>query len=208
MDDIPTLAASSNILYYHYYCMAGRTPRRGLESIWHSYQQVFANTLGIVPGTNALFLWTENAMITVLLVDDHDALRKSLRHLLGVEGDINVLATAPNGVEAVDKARQHCFDVIVMDISMPLLDGIEAARQIHQACQDTRVLMLSSYDSAVYVRRALAAGAAGYVLKDAAHAELLLAVRTIALGKRYFSQKIAKIAEEYLGWKSRDMQAD
>jgi DNA-binding NarL/FixJ family response regulator len=146
-------------------------------------------------------------MITILLVDDHTTFLSSLRSLLGVQEDMDVRATAPNGIDAVNQARQHCFDVAVMDISMPLMDGIEATRQIHQVCRVTRVLMLSGYDSPAYVQRALAVGATGYVLKDEIGVDLLAAIRTLALGKRYFSRKVAKIAEQYLGWKSNDTRA-
>jgi DNA-binding NarL/FixJ family response regulator len=146
-------------------------------------------------------------MITILLVDDHATFLSSLRSLLGAQEDMDVLATAPNGMDAVTAARQQCFDIAVMDISMPLMDGIEATRQIHQVCRVTRVLMLSGYDSPAYVERALAVGAAGYVLKDEIGVDLLVAVRTLALGKRYFSHKVAKIAKQYLGWKRSDTRA-
>ena len=143
-------------------------------------------------------------MITVLLVDDHVNLRKSLRYMLESSEDIQVIATASNGVEAVTEARKHCPDVTIMDISMPIMDGIEATRQIHQHCQLTRVVMLSILDNPEYVQRALEVGAVGFVLKDAIAKDLLAAIRALVAGKQYFSHQIAEIAARYLNLKGRD----
>ena len=136
-------------------------------------------------------------MITVLLVDDNGFIRKSLRSLLEKEDDIKLVATATNGIEAVEKASSYRPDVAVMDISMPLMDGIEATEHIRQCCRLTRVIMLSAYDDPEYVQRALEVGAKGYVLKDAAGDELLEAIRIIQRGGHYFSEKIAEIAKKY-----------
>ena len=84
-------------------------------------------------------------MVTVLLVDDHDVIRKAIQALIETSDDLKVVATALNGIEAVAQARSGCPDIIVMDISMPLMDGIEATRQILVHCPLTRVLMLSTY---------------------------------------------------------------
>lgn len=143
-------------------------------------------------------------MITVLLVDDHINLRKSLRYMLESSEDIQVIATASNGVEAVTEARKHCPDVTIMDISMPIMDGIEATRQIHQHCRLTRVVMLSILDNPEYVQRALEVGAVGFVLKDAIARDLLAAIRALSMGKAYFSQQVAEIAARYLNRKSGD----
>ena len=143
-------------------------------------------------------------MITVLLVDDHINLRKSLRYMLESSEDIQVIATASNGVEAVTEARKHCPDVTIMDISMPVMDGIEATRQIHQHCRLTRVVMLSILDNPEYVQRALEVGAVGFVLKDAIAKDLLAAIRALSMGKAYFSQQVAEIAARYLNRKSGD----
>lgn len=143
-------------------------------------------------------------MITVLLVDDHISILKSLRFMLDAAEDIQVVAIASNGVEAVARAREHCVDVVVMDISMPLIDGIEATRQIREVCPNTRVTMLSIFDNPEYVQRALDVGAAGFVLKDSIGMDLLAAIRALSRGKRYFSKKIARIAENYVSWSSDD----
>jgi two-component system nitrate/nitrite response regulator NarL len=146
-------------------------------------------------------------MITVLLVDDHASILKSLQYLLEATDDIQVLATASNGMEAVAWVSSHCPDVVVMDISMPLMDGMEATRQIRQCCPLTRVMMLSMFDSAEYIRRALEVGALGYVLKDTVGDDLLIAVRVLSTGRQYFSQKIATIAEKFLNQKGNDTWA-
>jgi DNA-binding NarL/FixJ family response regulator len=146
-------------------------------------------------------------MITVLLVDDHLSVLKSLRYMLEVTEDIRVVAMASNGVEAVAEARKHCPDVAVVDISMPLMDGMEAARQIRVNCRHTRVMMLSILDSPEYVQRALDVGALAFVLKDMIGKDLLAAIRALSLGKLYFSQKVAEIARIYLRKKGHDTWA-
>jgi DNA-binding NarL/FixJ family response regulator len=137
-------------------------------------------------------------MITVLLVDDNGPIRKSLRALLKKADDMQVVATAANGVDAVEKARSYRPDVAVVDISMPLMDGLEATEHIRECCKVTRVIILSTFDDAEYIRQALDAGAKGYVLKDTAGEELLEAIHAIQRGSRYFSKKIAEIAVNYL----------
>lgn len=146
-------------------------------------------------------------MITVLLVDDHASILKSLRYLLEATDDIQVLATASDGMEAVAKASSRCPDVVVMDISMPLMDGMEATRQICQRCPLTRVMMLSMFDSPEYVQRALQVGAVGYVLKDTVGDDLLIAIHVLSTGRQYFSQKIADIAEKFINQKGNDTWA-
>lgn len=130
-------------------------------------------------------------MITVLLVDDHGVVRDALRYLLEAQGDIQVIAMAADGQDAVEQAAKICPDVTVMDISMPRMDGIEATKQIRICCPRTRVVMLTIYDSGEHIRHALQSGASGYVLKDSAGQELVAAVRALHSGKRYFSSKIS-----------------
>src|SRR6188472_3826627 len=137
-------------------------------------------------------------MITVLLVDDNGPVRKSLRYLLEVSDDIKLVDTATNGIEGVEKARSYRPDVAIIDISMPLMDGIEATEHIRECCGLTRVIILSGFDEEQYIKRALEVGAKGYVLKEIAGEELLEAIRTVSTGKHYFSHQIAEIAEKYL----------
>jgi DNA-binding NarL/FixJ family response regulator len=140
-------------------------------------------------------------MITVLLVDDNGPIRKSLRSLLESSEDIQILATATNGIEAIEKARSYRPDVAVMDISMPLMDGIEATEHIRECCQVTRVILVTGLDDPQHVQRALEVGAKGYVLKDAMAEDLLKAVHAIQQASHYFSEKIAEFAKEYLARK-------
>lgn len=146
-------------------------------------------------------------MITVLLVDDHASFRKSLKYMLEATEDIHVMATASNGVEAVAQASMQCPDVAVIDISMPVMDGIEAARQIRERCRYTRVMILSIFDYPEYVQRAVEVGAIGFVLKDLIGKDLLTAIRALHVGKYYFSQKVAEIAEKYMNQRGKDSWA-
>lgn len=131
-------------------------------------------------------------MITVILADDHAILRDGLRYLLEAAGDIQILSTAANGQEALDQARQHCPDVVVMDISMPVMSGIEATKHICKICRHTKVAILSMHHTTEYIQRALEAGAVGYLLKDSAGAELVAAIRAVNDGKRYISKSVSK----------------
>ena len=131
-------------------------------------------------------------MITVLLADDHAMVRDGLRHILEGAGDIQIIGLASNGKEAVTQAISQCPEIAVIDISMPVMDGIEAARQIHEFCPGTYILTLSMYHTGEYVQRAVNAGASGYVLKDAAGDELVEAIRTLHAGRRYFSPGVAQ----------------
>jgi DNA-binding NarL/FixJ family response regulator len=129
-------------------------------------------------------------MIKVLLADDHGVIRDALCYLLEAQGDIQVIATAADGLEAIEKAMLHCPDVAVVDISMPRMDGIEATKRISAHCPKTRILMLTIYNSQEHLQHALKAGASGYVLKDAAGQELVIAIRTLSKGGNYYSSNI------------------
>lgn len=133
-------------------------------------------------------------MIKVLLADDHRFVRNSLRSLLERTGDIEVVATASNGQEAVAQANLHSPDVVVLDVSMPVMDGIEAAGQIAEQRPGSKIVMISIYDTSPYIHSSLNAGASGYVLKDLAGSDLAAAIRSVARGKRFYSQKIAEKA--------------
>lgn len=130
--------------------------------------------------------------ITVLLVDDHTVVRQGLRALVSAERDLDVVAEAANGREAVAAARKVLPDVVVMDVAMPLLNGYEATRQILKALPATQVLVLSSYGSDDCVKQMIESGASGYVLKQTAANELLQAIRDVHSGKAFFSPPIAK----------------
>ena len=134
-------------------------------------------------------------MITVLLADDNDIVRNILHRLLEGAGEIKVVALASNGQEAVTQAVLQCPDVAVLDISMPVMDGIEATQQLSSKCPKTKVLLVSMYDSSEYVRNCIKAGALGYVLKERASSDLVVAIHSLFQGKHFFSQRIAGAAE-------------
>jgi DNA-binding NarL/FixJ family response regulator len=127
--------------------------------------------------------------ITVLLVEDHTIVREGLRALLKAEEDIEVVGEAENGRQAVAFASKLCPDVIVMDVAMPLLNGLEAARQIRQHTPSTRILVLSAHDDPAYVKQAVAIGASGYLVKQAAAEMLPQAIRKVHGGKTFFSRR-------------------
>lgn len=141
-------------------------------------------------------------MIRVIVADDHTVLRDGLRYLLEAQGDIKIVGMAANGQEALEQAARSCPDVILMDISMPVMNGIEATRHICEICSNTKIAILSMHHTAEYMQRALEAGAVGYLLKDSAGAELVTAIRAIHQGKRYLSQQIAKSLGDNSFWKN------
>lgn len=130
--------------------------------------------------------------ISVLLVEDHTIVREGLRILLSVERDIVVAGEAGNGREAVRQARRLRPDVVVMDIAMPLLNGLEATRQILAALPDTKILILSAHSDDAYVDQVMSFGAAGYLIKQTASHVLPEAIRKVHRGHRFFSPIIAK----------------
>lgn len=137
--------------------------------------------------------------IDVLLADDHAVVRDGLMLVLQSQEDVRVVGTAADGRTAVWQAVELSPDVVVMDIAMPVLNGIEATEQIRDRCPDTEVLILSVHSSAEHVFRALRAGALGYVLKESAGAEVIAAVRSIHARKRYLGAKIADtVIEDYI----------
>jgi DNA-binding NarL/FixJ family response regulator len=129
--------------------------------------------------------------ITVLLAEDHQIVREGLRNLLEAETDIKVVGEAANGRQAVELAKQLQPSVVVMDIAMPSLNGLEATRQIMSLAPATRVLVLSAYSDDAYLERALALGAAGYLIKQTAAHVLPKAIREVARGNPFFSPAIA-----------------
>lgn len=128
--------------------------------------------------------------IRVFLADDHAVIRDGLRMLLEAQGDVTVIGDAADGRQAVQQASRLCPDVIVLDIAMPELNGLEAMRQIRQNCPTTQVVMLSMHSTSEHIYRAFAAGASGYLLKESAGAEVVDAVRAVYAGRRYASRQI------------------
>ena len=130
--------------------------------------------------------------IRVLVADDQSMVRAGFRMLLADEEDIEVVAEASNGLEAVEKAARFDPTVVLMDIRMPELDGLEATRRILAADPDARVLVLTTFDLDEYVYEALRAGASGFVLKDDPPEQLIAAVRTVAAGDALLSPAVTK----------------
>ncbi len=126
-------------------------------------------------------------MLRILVADDHGIVRSGLKMLIERQGGMHVVAEADDGVDAVAAAQRERPDVAILDVAMPRMTGIQAAREIRAHCPDTAVLLLSMYDDERYVHDALRAGAAGYVLKRQADAELIEAVRSVAAGGRFVS---------------------
>ncbi len=137
---------------------------------------------------------TSPGPIKVLLVDDEGLVRSGFRALLESEDDIEVVGEAANGAQAVELARSTRPDVVLMDIRMPNVDGIQATRQIAQTggLEHVRILILTTYDTDAYVFEGLEAGASGFLLKDAGPAELLHAIRVIAAGEALLAPRITR----------------
>lgn len=132
-----------------------------------------------------------NKKIRVLLADDHAVVRQGFRMILGAQTDMEIVGEAGNGREAVTMCEQLHPDIVVMDVAMPELNGIEATRRIAESAPHTRVLALSMHKDSVYVREILRAGARGYLLKDSIDVDLLAAVRSVARGEGYLSPAVS-----------------
>lgn len=143
--------------------------------------------------------------IRVLIADDHAVVAEGLRHLVEAEKDIEVVACVGDGREAVQQSRDLQPDVVLMDLSMPELNGADATRAILERDPRCRVIVLSMYSQREYVRRALKAGAAGYVVKRSAAKEVVEAIRAVHAGQRYLSPKVADVVlEDYTDEKQDD----
>ena len=135
--------------------------------------------------------------IRVLCVDDHPLVRKGIASILANEADMELVAEAGNGREAVDLFKELKPDVVLMDLRMPELDGTTATRLIRQEMPDARIIALTSYDGDQDIYRALEAGVRGYILKEMVHTEVVRAIRTVHSGKRLMPQEVAERLSEY-----------
>src|SRR6202046_4937611 len=134
--------------------------------------------------------------IRIILADDHTVMRSGLRLLLERQPNLEVVGEASDGKQAVDLAAAQKPDVVIMDIAMPHLNGVEAARQIAQRNPQTAIAILSMHSDESYVIRSLKAGARAYLLKDSAEADLIEAIHAIRLGKSFFSPAVRRILKE------------
>lgn len=131
--------------------------------------------------------------LRILLADDHTLVRQGLRRMLEEHPDWRVVAEAGDGREAVRLAEEHTPDIAILDVAMPLLNGVEATRQIARRAPTVRILVLSMHADEAYVTQILKAGAIGYLLKDSADADLMKAVSAVAQGKSFFSPSVARL---------------
>ena len=136
---------------------------------------------------------------TIVIADDHTLFREGLRALLSIHEDLHVLGEAENGQEALRAVEKHKPDLLLMDLSMPKMGGLEAIKEVKRQEPGTKVLVLTIHGTEEFVLEALHAGASGYILKDATHDELVLAIRSVLREKRYLSPDIsAKVIEGYI----------
>jgi DNA-binding NarL/FixJ family response regulator len=139
------------------------------------------------------------ALVRILLADDHTIVRHGLRRMLEERPEWQVVAEARDGREAIKLAEQHAPHVVIIDVAMPLLNGIETTRQLVRKVPGLRVLVLSMHVDEVYVRQILKAGASGYLLKDSADTDLFQAVAAVAQGQSFFSPAVARLmVDEYV----------
>jgi len=146
--------------------------------------------------------------IRVLIADDHTLVRDGIRALLALASDIEVVGEAANGREAVDKTHELAPDVVLMDLAMPIMGGLEATRRIRKESAGTKVLALTQYDDSEYVIPAIEAGARGFVTKMAAFSELASAIQAVSSGKSYLSPSAAAALVEECQQKVGDGEKD
>jgi DNA-binding NarL/FixJ family response regulator len=149
--------------------------------------------------TDGLKKARENMKYTVLIADDHGVVRKGLRLLLEQYPELSVIGEAANGREAVTMAATLCPQIVVLDVAMPILNGIEAAEQILKVNSKTGIIILTMHADESYLLRALNVGVKGYLLKESAEEDLLLGIRAVANGKPFFSRAINEtLLEDYM----------
>ena len=139
----------------------------------------------------------------ILLADDHAVVRRGLEMVLGLEKDLQVVGDAANGEEAIAQARRLSPDLVLLDVKMPRLDGIAAAREIKRYCPSTRILMLTGIELDNEIVQALEAGADGYVLKEVSPEELIHAIRVVGSGEAYLQPAVTKRVLERMRGSSR-----
>lgn len=146
--------------------------------------------------------------IRILIADDHQLFREGIVNLLSASPQIEVVAQAENGQEAIEKAKKLKPDIVIMDIGMPILNGVDATRILYEELAETRVMMLSMHSDKFYVKKALEAGAYGYLFKNCTYDQLIEAVNSVSRGKKYLSDKITEVLiEDYLS-KEEDVSRD
>ena len=138
--------------------------------------------------------------IKILIADDHQLFREGLVNLLSDSSKIEIVAQAENGKDAIEKAKKFNPDILLMDIGMPIMNGVEATGLLQKQCPDIKIIALSMYADKHYVKGMLEAGACGYLFKNCAYDQLVEAINTVYAGKKYLSDKIIEIIiQDYLG---------
>lgn len=137
-------------------------------------------------------------MMRILIADDHTMVRESLVKLLEAAGDVQVVAQAADGIEAIEKAELTRPDIVVADLTMPRLGGLEVVRRLREKLPSTKVLVLTMHQEDEYVLQAVRAGASGYLVKDSAGSELLAAVRSLHAGRGHFGPQASKALAEQM----------
>jgi DNA-binding NarL/FixJ family response regulator len=185
---------------------SGSPAPAALEKIEHSGRQALTEMRRLAPArrrvrrAGAAAADQRAVMISVLIVDDQDLVREGLRILLDLEQDLSVTGEAANGSQALAQARKLDPDVILMDVRMPEMDGIQATAQLIRAGCRARILMLTTFNLDEYVYRAMKAGASGFLLKDASREQLASAVRTVAAGEALLAPAITRrLIEDFCG---------
>ena len=136
-------------------------------------------------------MWGETSPARIIITDDHVLIRDGIQAMLESEPDLEVVGEATNGQEALELCRKLCPDLVLMDVRMPVMDGLEATRKIKRECPETSVLMVTTYESSDYLFEAIKAGAAGYVLKNASKPQLSNAIRRTLGGESPLNQELA-----------------
>lgn len=147
--------------------------------------------------------------IKIVIADDHTIVRQGLKKLLEEEDYIKIIGEAMNGREAVQKVQELKPDIVIMDIAMPILNGIEATRQIKQSPIKTKVIILSMHDHNRYIRELLSIGVSGYLLKDAASGDIIKAILAAVKGNIYLSPSISsRVIDDYVGMNKKTSQEE
>ncbi len=144
-----------------------------------------------------------NKLLHIFLADDHEVLREGLKRLIDEQPDMEVVGEASNGRSTCQQVKNLRPEVVVMDVSMPDMNGVQATKRIRQECPDVKVMALTAHEEQAYLRQLLQAGASGYVLKRAASKELIHAIRVVAAGQVYLDPSVAgQVVSSFVGRKS------
>lgn len=144
--------------------------------------------------------------IRIVITDDHQLFREGIANLLSASPQIEIVAQAKNGQEAIEKAKRLKPDIMIMDLSLPIINGVDATRILHQELPETKVLVLSMHADKNFIKEALEAGAFGYLFKDCTYDQLIEAINTVYQGEKYLSAKITEVLiRDYLSKKEEEV---